>query len=231
MALKWGQMTPTNRQKPVPSADPTRARLLALLREGTWTVDDLASQLGLTDNAVRFHLAGLEREGSVARVGVQRRSGAGQPASLYSLTAAAEAAFSRAYAPVLAALVEELRAMMSGTQLATFLERVGKRLAGARSASRESLQKRVTGASDLLNSLGGITTVERSSGTYRILGRACPLASAVEADHCVCTVVTALVSNVVEAEVRECCDRSGRPKCCFEISSSEKPGKRRNLAG
>lgn len=224
-------MTPTNRPKSVPSADPTRGRLLALLREGTWTVDDLAARLGLTDNAVRFHLVDLETEGSVAKTGVQRRPGAGQPATLYSLTAAADAAFSRAYAPVLTALVQELREMMSETQLGALLERVGKRLAGARSATGDSLRKRVTGASELLNSLGGITTVERSGATYRIVGRACPLAVTVEADHCVCSVVTALVSNAVEAEVHERCDRSGRPKCCFEISGPEKPGKRRASAG
>ena len=225
-------MTPTNRQSPALRGDATRGRILALLREGTWTVDDLAECLGLTDNAVRFHLAALEREGGVAKAGVKKRSGAGKPAILYSLTRAADEAFSRAYAPVLSAVVEELRTTMSESQLGAFLARVGKRLAGDKPAKSDSLRKRVTGASDLLNSLGGITTVERSNETYRIIGRACPLAAAVEADHCVCSVVTALVANVVDAEVRECCDRSGRPKCCFEITTGEKkPAKRRQIAG
>jgi len=68
-------MTPTNRQGSAPPSDATRGRLLALLREGVWTVDDLAERLELTDNAVRFHLAALEREGGVAKAGVQRRQG------------------------------------------------------------------------------------------------------------------------------------------------------------
>jgi predicted ArsR family transcriptional regulator len=210
-------MTPTNSQSPATPADATRGRLLTLLREGTWTVDDLASRLDLTDNAVRFHLAALEREGGVAKAGLQKRSGAGQPAILYSLTRAADEAFSRAYAPVLAAVVEELHTVMADRQLAAFLERVGKRITGGLKHTSDSLRKRITGASDLLNSLGGITTVERSGESWRIVGRACPLASAVEADQCVCSVVTALVSSFVDAEVRECCDRSARPKCCFEI--------------
>ena len=221
-------MTPINPQNSAPSPDPTRGQLLALLREGTWTVEDLASRLDLTDNAVRFHLTALEREGGVARAGVQRRPGAGKPAVLYSLTRAADEAFSRAYAPVLAACVEELRAIMPASQLTAFLERVGKRLAGETKNTSESLQERVAGASELLNSLGGITTVERSGDDYRIVGRACPLATAVEADHCACAVVTSLVSSVVDAEVKERCDRSGKPKCCFEISSGKtKPGGRR----
>ena len=59
----------------------------------------------------------------------------------------------------------------------------------------------MNGASDLLNALGGITSVEKSGKAYRIVGRACPLSRAVEADHCVCAAVTTLVAEVVGAEV------------------------------
>ena len=129
-------------------------------------------------------------------------------------------------------VIEELHVAMPGAQLATFLGRVGERLAGERRDAGDSLRKRVLGASDVLNSLGGITTVEKSGDSYRIIGRACPLAAAVEADHCVCSVVTSLVSNIVDAEVHEQCDRSGRPKCCFEIPTPEKKLlKRRRSAG
>jgi predicted ArsR family transcriptional regulator len=198
--------------------DATRARLLTLLREGDWTVDDLAVRLGVTDNAVRFHLDALERAGTVRKEGL-RRTGVGQPASLYSLSSDGEDAFSRAYAPVLIATLTELRERTSGPQLVTFLKRVGKRLAGGIGRSQGSLYSRITGASDLLNALGGMTSVRKSGLNYRIVGQACPLSRAVEADHCVCAAVSSLVAEVVGAEVTERCDRSGRPKCCFEISS------------
>jgi predicted ArsR family transcriptional regulator len=210
-------MQTKTRQPPVP-ADATRSQLLTLLRQGTWTVDELALSLDLTDNAVRFHLAALERDRTVERQGFRKGGGAGQPAVLFGLTPAAEEAFSRAYAPVLAACVVELRETMSRAQLLAFLKRVGKRIArGARVSG--PLGKRVANASRVLNELGAITTVEESRGVYSIVGTACPLASAVKADNCVCAAVTALVADVVGAEVRERCDRSGRPRCCFEISS------------
>ena len=212
-------MTELRSRSPNPRTDATRARLLALLREGAWTVDDLAERLGVTDNAVRFHLDALERAGTVRKEGVRRIRGAGQPASLFSLSPGGEEAFSQAYAPVLIACLEELRDRTSAPQLVAFLRRVGKRLARSIGHSTGSLSSRVTGASDLLNSLGGLTAVEKSGGTYRIVGRACPLSTAVEAEHCVCAAVTSLVAEVVGAEVTERCDRSGRPKCCFEISS------------
>jgi predicted ArsR family transcriptional regulator len=214
-------MTETRRPSPKPRPDGTRARLLALLREGTWTVDDLAERLSLTDNAVRFHMDALEKVGTVRKDGV-RRIGVGQPASVYSLSPVGEEAFSRAYAPVLIACLEELRDRSSAQQVATFLRRVGKRLARGFTHSPGPLAARVAGASDLLNTLGGITSVEKSGNTFRIVGRACPLSRAVEADHCVCAAVTSLVAEVVGAEVEERCDRSGRPKCCFEISSDHR---------
>jgi len=212
-------MTEIQGRFPKLRTDATRARLLALLREGAWTVDDLAERLGVTDNAVRFHLEALERAGNVRKEGVRRTRGAGQPATLFALSAEGEESFSRAYAPVLIACLDELRDQTSAPQLVAFLKRVGKRLARDIGHSTGSLSSRATGASNLLNSLGGLTAVEKSGGTYRIVGRACPLSTAVEADHCVCAAVTSLVAEVVGAEVTERCDRSGRPKCCFEISS------------
>jgi predicted ArsR family transcriptional regulator len=196
----------------------TRARILTLLREGTWTVDDLADRLGLTDNAVRFHLDALERAGTVEKGGVRRPAAAGQPAVLYSLSASGEESFSRAYVPVLIAFVEQLREEMSASQLLGFLKRIGKRLGRGAAPASGSLAVRVNGAAELLNALGGVTTVEKTGNGYRIVGRACPLASAVESDHCVCAAVTSLVAEVVDSTVTERCDRSERPRCCFEIS-------------
>lgn len=199
------------------AAEATRSQLLALLRQGETTVDELALKLGLTDNAVRFHLATMEEERTVERRGVRKRVGAGQPAVLFGLTAAAEEAFSRAYAPVLAACVVELRETMSRAQLLAFLKRVGRRIARGNAAVSGSLANRVASASGVLNDLGGVTRVEKSDGGYNIVGTACPLASAVKTDNCVCTAVTALVADIVGSQVRERCDRSDRPRCCFEI--------------
>src|SRR4051812_39949080 len=215
-------MTDTKRPADQTQARGTRGRLVTLLREGAWTVDDLAGRLALTDNAVRFHLDALEQAGTVVKGALRRSGAAGQPAVLYSLSVAGEDAFSRACAPVLIAFLQELRQQMSTSQLLAFLKRIGKRLAPASRATAASLRTRVEGASDLLNSLGGVTVVEKKGASYQIVGRACPLSRAVEEDHCVCAAVTSLVAEVVGADVTERCDRSGRPRCCFEISSGHR---------
>src|SRR5918911_2480444 len=56
----------------------TRGQIVALLRRGTRTVEELAQALGLTDNAVRGHLATLERDGLARPAGVRRGPGGGE---------------------------------------------------------------------------------------------------------------------------------------------------------
>ncbi len=58
---------------------PPRQRVLAALRTGSRTVNDLAGGLHVTDNAVRGHLAALERAGLVRATGTVR-SGDGREA-------------------------------------------------------------------------------------------------------------------------------------------------------
>src|SRR5687767_16025327 len=85
----------------------TQARMLHLLRRSRQTINDLSESLGLTDNAVRTHVAALSRDGIIEPVGTQRDTG-GKPARLYALTEAGEALFPKAYAMVLAGVVEEV---------------------------------------------------------------------------------------------------------------------------
>src|SRR5262245_54398116 len=89
-------------------ADDTRGRIVAMLRTDTRTVEELRRALALTDNAVRPHLVGLERDGIIRQAGVRRSEGAGKPAVLYELHPDAEPMLSRAYAPVLVSLLEAM---------------------------------------------------------------------------------------------------------------------------
>ena len=63
-----------------------RADVVKFLQRGVGTVAELAVHLHLTDNAVRSHLAALEREGLVSRRGSQ--PGTRRPHELFQLTGA-----------------------------------------------------------------------------------------------------------------------------------------------
>ena len=60
------------------------SKILGLLREQDGTVRDLATRLGLTNNAVRAHLVALQKEGLVRRGGMQ--TGRLKPHVVYTLT-------------------------------------------------------------------------------------------------------------------------------------------------
>ena len=67
----------------------TRMEVLELLRrKGHCSAETIASDLGVTPNAVRQHLTNLEREGFV--VSHPERSGRGRPSLLFSLTERAD---------------------------------------------------------------------------------------------------------------------------------------------
>lgn len=199
----------------------TRGQIVALLRRGPRTVEDLAAALGLTDNAVRAHLATLERDGLVASAGVRRGTGAGKPATLYELHPEAEPLFSRAYAPVLRAVLDAIAERIPEEEAQALMRDVGRRLAAqlGRDVTGD-LHSRVHAAAALLSALGGEAYVEKGDETLQLRGYGCPLSAAVTARAEVCRAVEALLSEVIGVEVREHCDRGVRPRCCFQIDSA-----------
>lgn len=201
--------------------DSTRGRLLALLRAGPRTVEELAAELKLTDNAIRQHLTGLERDGMVRQSGVRRGPGAGKPATIYELQPDAEPLLSRAYAPVLSTLLEVVAEELPPQQARKLLRETGRRLAaaaGGRAAG--DLRARARAAAAVLNALGGAVEVEEHRGSATLRGSACPLASAVSRNPQVCRAVESLVSEITGEKARECCDRTDRPRCCFELQTA-----------
>ena len=198
---------------------PMRGRIIALLRRGASTVEELAAALGVTDNAVRAHLQRLEDEGVVRATGSRQGPGAGKPATTYQVATEAEASLSSAYAPVLTALLQALAERTPPEELDALMREVGRRL-GPAQPKGGSLDSRVRAAAALLSSLGSELDVERTPDGYLLRGFACPLAAAVRGESSACHAVEELVGAVVGAPVRECCDRSAGARCRFEIRAT-----------
>ena len=193
---------------------------MELLRVSPRTVDELASELGVTDNAIRPHLAALEKDGLARQAGSRRGEGAGKPATVYELHSDAEPLLSRAYAPVLGALLEVIGDELDPRTAKRLLRETGRRLAatvGGRAAG--DLAARAKAAAAVLTALGGHVTVEKKQGAVVLRGAACPLASAVSRNPRVCHAVESLVGEISGAEAHERCDRAERPRCCFELTA------------
>ena len=198
----------------------TRGRIVDLLRRSGLTANEIAAQLALTHNAVRAHLAVLQREGFV-REGGSRQSST-RPAVVYELIPEAEAGFSKAYIPFVAQLVRVLQERLRPAELDDVMHAVGRGLAADWPRVRGSLPKRVEGVAALLHDLGAPNDVEQLDGGFVIRGHgSCMLAQAVHGRPEVCRAMESLIAELVEVPVRECCERSAlRPRCCFEIGVS-----------
>lgn len=194
----------------------TRGRIISLLRGGSGTVTELAGKLELTDNAVRAHLLTLERDGLVRQSGVQK--GLRKPHFSYELTPEAENLFPKAYDALLNQLITTLKGRLPPEALEDVLREVGRSLAADRVSDKESdLEARVDVALVVLKALGGAARVENEEGKLVIRSAACPLAAAVSEHPEVCDLAETFVSEIVGVPVKEHCDRSQPPKCCFEI--------------
>jgi predicted ArsR family transcriptional regulator len=195
--------------------DTTRGRILAHLRRGSRTIEELAAALGLTDNAVRTHVAALERDGVVQQRGV--RPTRGKPAYAYEVAPEADRLFTKAYIPVLTRLVEVLEERMTPGELEALLREVGRRLAPSKGPLPRTFRERAETAATVLTELGGVVDVEQKGGRITLRGFSCPLADAVRAHPTTCRAAESLVAELVGAPVLERCDRGARPRCCFEI--------------
>ena len=200
----------------------TRGQVVTLLSRSARTVEELAAALGVTDNAVRSHLSVLERDGLVRQHGV-RRSG-GKPAYVYDVTPVADQLFPKAYGPVLGLVLDVLVEQLPPDTVEGLLHDVAVRLVAQSAAAAHrggSAGDRLARAVAVLEELGGSVEVEderTKNGKVRLRAYGCPLASVVPRHPEVCQMLESALAEVIGAPVTECCEREGRPRCCFEVA-------------
>jgi len=195
----------------------TRGKILNLMRTREWTVNELAEELRLTDNAVRAHLASLERDRLVTQSGM--KPGIRKPHITYALGPEAEHLFPKAYGRLVSLLMSIFARQVKPRNL-----RAGMRAAG-RTVAKEHLrelrgktrQQRIDAALAILKELGGAASLREEDGKHFIQGTGCPIAAAT-ADHPeACLLAESLLSEIIGAPVKEHCVRGPTPSCCFEV--------------
>lgn len=196
----------------------TRGRILALLRSENRTVNDLAAALHLTDNAVRAHLLSLERDGLVYQHGT--RPGKRKPHAAYGLSAESEHIFPKAYGPLLNHFVTVISNRLTPRRLRATMREVGAAVAADHldQLKGRSRRERIETALEMLNDLGGSAKFDESNGKQFIHGRnGCPLAAVTATHSEACLIVQSLLSKIIGAPAKKCCEYGGTPRCCFEL--------------
>lgn len=201
---------------PIVSATSPAGKVLAQLRHGPTTVEQLAKALRLTDNAVRNQLRKLEDLGLATRMGT--RPGISKPSVLYGITLDGQVQFSTLYLPVLVEFVRVAEAECEGTHLRTLMTDTGRSMAMKYPKPTGPRKDRVHAAARLLRSFGGVAEVRARNGTLMLRSTGCPLAALTAENPAACSVLQGFLMEYLSAPVTICCDVSDEPRCCFETS-------------
>ena len=194
----------------------TRGQIITLLRRNSHTVDELAQALVLTDNAVRAHLATLERDGIIQQRGERR--GGGKPAAVYDLTPAGEQLFPKAYDQLLQRLLDIVGERLSAEEVERLLREVGRRMALEWKIPAGDLGVRLEAAVEVLNELGGLAELEADNGHSHIRSYRCPFAAVVRGHAQVCCLAETLLTEVVGESVQAHCHIGEVPRCRFTVA-------------
>lgn len=200
----------------------TRGQIVMLLRGNSRTVDELAKELDLTDNAVRAHLLTLERDGLIKQSGMIK--GFRKPHFAYTLSQEAEHLFPKSYDSLFNHLLDVLKNRLSPKILKEVLYEVGRKIANKQSVEtqkRSNLDERLEKALKALEELGGSAEVIKANDKIVISSNSCPLAAVVVDHPETCKLAEALVEEIVGVMVKETCNRENKPQCRFEIANAK----------
>jgi predicted ArsR family transcriptional regulator len=195
----------------------TRRQILTLLCIEDQSAAQLAGRIGISPNAVREQLARLKEDRLVEHEVI--RAGVGKPGHRYRLTGEGEAAVSAGYLPVLKHLVAEVGDRMGRRALEAVLRGTGSRLSNALGPRPEGdTLTRARAAAETLTRLGGVAAAAEKNGALDIRCECCAIGALVSEEPLACGMMAAALSSYLNLPVQERCDRSGRPKCRFELA-------------
>ena len=195
----------------------TRGKILELLRTREFTVNELADELRLTDNAVRAHLATLERDRLVVQSGM--KPGIRKPHVAYALGPEAEYLFPKAYGRLVSLLMSIFARQVKPRNLRSGMRAAGRKVAEEhlRELEGKTRQQRVHAAVGILKELGGTASFREEDGKHFIYGNGCPIAAATANHPEACLLAESLLAEIIGSPVKEHCIRGASPSCRFEL--------------
>jgi len=197
----------------------TRMEVLELLRrKGHATAEEVASDLGVTPNAVRQHLTNLERDGFVTSH--PERRARGRPSLLFTLTERADSVFPKRYGQLATMVLQEVQEMGGPDALDQIFERVAARHADAIDRDLEGLDfdqklKRVVA---WIGRAGTLAEQQELPEGVQVTIHNCPFRNTALKFPQVCTITPHLISRLLGTAVSQS-DSIHRhdPYCSFVV--------------
>jgi predicted ArsR family transcriptional regulator len=193
--------------------------VLLLSNKAGLTVDELSGELEITRNAVRQHLAALERDNLVRR-GETKPSG-GRPEQLYLLSSRGAEMFPRRYSWFSELLIEAMAADVGHDAVGDKLDQMGRAVALQllkSKASPDDRASRVAAMAEIMKELGYEAAVPPAPAEDTIAAVNCVFHHLAEKFPDVCRFDLGLIGAFTDSTVehQECMVRGGR-MCRFKL--------------
>jgi predicted ArsR family transcriptional regulator len=197
----------------------TRGRIVqSLKRHRTRTAAQLASEQGVTANAIRQHLAHLESDGLVS--GHAERLGRTKPTYVYALTGDGERLFPQRYPLLLNAVLDQIERDGGPEGLRDLFRAIGRRSAH-RHAQRFAGKDRdgqVAELAEFLRERGVMADSAKTADGYVLREFNCPFRDAVATHPEVCSVVHGLMQEVLREPAEQTRSLArGDDRCEFRV--------------
>ena len=187
-------------------------------RKGRASAEAMASDLGVTPNAVRQHLTNLERDGFV--VSHPERRARGRPSLLFSLTERADAVFPKRYGQLATMVLQEVQEMGGPEALDEVFARVAARHAEAVGREIEGLDfdEKLRRVVAWIGRAGTLAEQTETDEGVRITIHNCPFRNTALKFPQVCTITPQLISRLLDTAVSQS-DSIHRhdPYCSFVV--------------
>lgn len=198
--------------------------LRTLLTQPRRTINELATEVGISPISVRHHIASLEAEGLIK--GEDERHGVGRPRQVYFLTETGMEQFPTRYVRLTVRLLEHLKETMPGPMLKTLFTQMALDLAKDLSDGKEtkdlSMAERLDLVKDLLRREGFSIEWEQLDDGYQIHEASCPYYFIGQNHPEVCAVDQVLISTVLSVPAEKVkCILNGDSSCTYLISENK----------
>lgn len=206
----------------LPREAPARQIIEYLQRNGSATIKEFESLLGVTTTAVRQHLTPLLAEGHVARRAIH--AGVGRPAHAYVLTEKSRELFACHCDDLALTLLQEVFTIEGSERAAYLLGRVGDRLARryAGSVRAQAMQERVNEMAEVLEKRGVLTDVDQFDGDTIVLSAYnCPFHELAQEHREICEMDEKMMRTVLGSDVSlTSCIMDGHARCAFVVKTA-----------
>ncbi len=203
-----------------------RGIVLAIKQHGPLAIEQLASRLGVTYEAVRQQVRQLVGEGWIARDENLNRDGKpGRPRRAFLLTAEGDHLFAKRYSDLTVEIVDTVATELEPTALKTVLTALTEARVKRWQPAMEgkTLPQRLEALREIYQEDDPYTVVESSEdGTLRLVERNCPFLDVARRRPALCSVTVSTLTRLLGYRVqRDQTFQNGDGCCAFRVLTDQ----------